>query len=244
MYTAFARRLLRGSVVAICLAASLVAQQPASAFPATPSPRQAVEWKEFDYTCEGGAKLTVYLQNQTVKVLFNNHLYQMRQVIAASGTRYSDGQVVWWSKGEGGFLQYDSASGNGEMIVKDCQLNQPFAAGDRITGTVSYRVRSALPPDAIIEVQLVDLSRADTPATPIAQDQITLGQRQVPVPFELRFNPAKIDSHHSYSISARIVVEGQLRFVNDRTYPVLTEGHPSRVEVNLKPVEASAPTRP
>ena len=133
------------------------------------------------------------------------------------------------------------------MIVKDCQLNRPLnaaRAGDRITGTVSYRVRSALPPDAIIQVQLQDVSRAEAPAMIVAEDQVPLGQRQVPVPFELKFDPAKIDLRHTYAISARIVVEGQPRFVNDRIYRVLSQGNPSYVELNLKPIDAGAPAHP
>ena len=104
------RRLVRAVVLGICVAPPLPAQQAPSPAATAPEAKQ-IEWKEFDYTCEGAAKLTVYLHHETVKVLFNSHLYLMRQVIAASGTRYSDGKVVWWSKGEGGFLQHDSPSG-------------------------------------------------------------------------------------------------------------------------------------
>ena len=198
-----------GLIVGLCVAPSHGAQQPAARTGS--GAQQAIEWKQFDYTCEGGAKLTVYLHNDTVKILFHNHLYRMRQVIAASGTRYSDGRVVWWSKGNGGFLQHDSPDGNGEMIVKDCQLNRPLQAGQaQITGTVSYLVRSALPPDAIA----------------------------------LKFNPSQIDPHHVYAVNARLTVEGQLRFISDRTYLVLTQGHPSHVEMVLKQVDPSAPTHP
>ena len=242
LHTHAARRLVRWLVLGVFVAAPLPAQQPPA-----PAAAAETEWKQFDYTCQGGAKLTVYLHNETVKVLFNHQQYLMRQVIAASGTRYSDGKVVWWSKGEGGFLQQNSPTGNGEMIVKDCQLNQPLGTGqarDQITGTVSYRVRSALPPEAIIQVRLEDVSRTDAPATLVAEDKIVLGPRQVPVPFELKFDPAKIDPRRAYAISASIVVEGQLRFVNERAYRVLTQGHSSHVEMNLKPADANAPTHP
>jgi len=117
-----ARLWATGLLVGLGVAPSLQAQQSAAPTQTGPGAPQATEWKRFDYTCEGGAKLTAYLRNDTVKILYNNHQYRMRQVIAASGTRYSDGQVVWWSKGEGGFLQYDSRDGNGEMIVNDCRL--------------------------------------------------------------------------------------------------------------------------
>jgi hypothetical protein len=41
------------------------------------------------------------------------------------------------------------------------------AAPAMITGTVTYRERIALPPTAVIKVQLVDVSRADAPAVVI-----------------------------------------------------------------------------
>jgi uncharacterized lipoprotein YbaY len=234
------RQLVAGFVLGTCVMASLQAQEPATPSMTAPTVGSTAKWKQFDYTCEGGAKLTVFLSNETVKILFQNHRYLMRQVIAASGTRYSDGKVVWWSKGETGFLQHDTPEGNGEMIVRDCQLNQPLhsaAARNLITGTVTYLVRLALPPDAIIQVQLEDVSRADAPATTIVADKILLGQRQLPIPFELKFDAAKIDAHHAYVVSARILVNDQLRFINDRTYPVFTQGNPSHVEIILKPAE-------
>jgi len=230
-------------LVGLCVAPLLRAQEPAARTGS--GAQQAMEWKQFDYTCEGGAKLTAYLHNDRVKILFNNHVYRMQQVVAASGTRYSDGRVVWWSKGNGGFLQHDSPDGNGEMIVKDCQLNRPLQAGQaEITGTVSYLVRSALPPDAIIQVELQDISRADAPATTLSERSIAPGPHQVPIAFALKFNPSEIDPHHVYAVNARITVEGQLRFINDRTYLVLTQGHPSHVELILKPVDQGALTRP
>jgi putative lipoprotein len=200
-----------------------------------------------DYSCEGGTRLTVYLHNETVKVLFKDHLYLMRQVISGSGTRYSDGKLIWWSKAEGGFLQTDAADGDSEMIVKDCHLSKAMnsaATPDSVSGTVSYLLRIRLPPSAVIQVQLQDVSRADAPATIIAQDKIPLGDRQGPIPFELKFDPTKIDPQHPYSVSARIFVGEQLRFITDKPYPVLTRGNRSHVDMILKlvaPVDTNKP---
>ncbi len=89
--------------------------QEAAAPPAKPSNnvRPAMEWKRFDYTCNAGAKLTVYLHNDTAKVRFKDSTYLMRQVPSADGGRYSDGKVVWWGVGNGGFLQQDSQMATG-----------------------------------------------------------------------------------------------------------------------------------
>jgi putative lipoprotein len=214
------------------------------AAPAAPAMKRAIEWKQFEYTCEGGTKLRVYLHNQTAKVVYKDKAYLMRQTRSADGGRYSDAKVVWWSKGNGGFLQEDAPDGNGEMIVKGCELDKPMnaeAAPGTVGGTVSYLSRMALPASAIIEVKLQDVSLADAPAKVIAKEEIALGERQVPVPFELKFDPTKIDPKHTYSVSASILVNGELRFISDKAYPVLTRGNPARTEVIVKPVTRPAP---
>jgi len=106
---------------------------------------------------------------------------------------------------------------------------------------VSYLSRMALPAIAIIEVKVQDVSLADAPAKMIAKEEIAMGERQVPVPFELKFDPAKIDPKHTYTVSARILVDGELRFRSDKAYAVLTRGNPGLVEVIVKPLTKPAP---
>lgn len=218
---------------------------PASpAAPAAAAVKRGIEWKQFEYSCEGGAKLRVYLHNETAKVVYKDKVYLMRSTRSADGGRYADGKVVWWSKGDGGFLQEDTPDGNGEMIEKGCELDEPMnaeAAPGTVRGTVSYRSRMALPASAIIEVKLQDVSLADAPAKVITKQEMALGERQVPVPFELKFNPLKIDPQHAYSVRASILVDGELRFVSDKAYPVLTQGNAARVEVMVEPVTRSTP---
>lgn len=199
--------------------------------------RPAIRWKQFEYTCEGGAKVSVYLTGDVAKVLYQGHQYLMKQTRSADGNRYSDGKVVWWGRGEGGFLQEDTPDWNGKMIVKDCKLDKPMnaeAPSGKVSGTVTYLQRMALPPNAVVEVKLQDVSIADAAAKVIAEQEITLGNRQVPVPFELNFDATKIDTKHRYSVSARILVDGELRFISDKAYPVLTAGNPTHVEMILK----------
>jgi membrane-bound inhibitor of C-type lysozyme len=98
----------------------------------TPSPannvRPAIKWKRSDYTCEGGDKITVYVHNSTAKIRTHDKIYLMRQTRSGDGNRYSDGKVLWWGKGDGGFLQEDTADGDGKMLEKGCVLDKPTDA--------------------------------------------------------------------------------------------------------------------
>jgi putative lipoprotein len=215
--------------------------------PTEPSMKPAMRWKEFDYTCEGGVKLTTYLRNHTVKIRFQDKVYLMNQVPSADGERYSDGKVVWWGRGNGGFLQEDTPDGDGGMIAKDCKLDKPLngwapaaaaATLSSISGTVTYLVRIALPADAEIVVELVESTGTPATETVVGKDTVTLGDRQVPVPYELKFDPAKIDAHRTYTVRARILVDGAVRFASAQQYKVLTPGAPSPVDIVVKPMAA------
>jgi len=104
--------------------------KPAATPGATNNVRPAIKWKEFNYTCETGARVTVYLHSTTAKVRTQDHFFLMRQTPSSDGTRYSDGKVLWWSKGETGFLQEDAPDGEGKMLVKGCMLDKPTDAAN------------------------------------------------------------------------------------------------------------------
>jgi uncharacterized lipoprotein YbaY len=111
------------------------------------------------------------------------------------------------------------------------------APANAVTGTVTYLPRIALPPQAVIEVQLVDVSRADAPAQVISSQTITANGRQVPFAFELPYDPAQIEERYTYAVQARITIDGQLRFISTQRYSVLTRGNPSsNIEVIVQPV--------
>src|SRR6266498_4184990 len=90
--------------------------------------------------------------------------------------------------------------------------SQSSAEGGVVSGTVSYRERMALPPDAVIQVQLSDVSLQDAPAPVIAETTVEPEGRQVPLLFELRYDPKKIDPKRSYAVRAGIRSGGQLLF--------------------------------
>jgi len=106
---------------------------------------------------------------------------------------------------------------------------------DKIQGSVTYRERIALPPNAQLEIVLADVSLADAPYKAIAEKKI-IPAGQVPIQFELNFDPNKIMSNYTYAVMARITEDGKLLFINDQSYQVLTRGRPNTVEMVLKRV--------
>ena len=110
----------------------------------------------------------------------------------------------------------------------------------RVTGIVTYRERIALPPTAVIKVQLVDVSRADAPAIVLGEQITQAAGKQVPFAFEIQFDPATIEANHSYAVQARIEQDGKLRFISDRHYAVITRGAPNRVDIVLRSVGSSS----
>jgi len=107
-----------------------------------------------------------------------------------------------------------------------------------VTGTVAYRVRRALPPEARILVQLQDVSLADAPAVLLGEQTFEAAGKQVPFSFEVPFDPSDIDPRHSYNVRATIRgPDGSLMFSSTAAHPVITRDHPTLgVEIQLQPV--------
>src|SRR5512134_1384757 len=104
---------------------------------------------------------------------------------------------------------------------------QPAAAGNAVTGTVTYLQRSALPPTAVIEVVLQDVSRMDAPAVTISSQRIEANGKQVPFSYELKYDPAQIDEKNTYAVRATIKDGGKLLFTSTTHTPVITRGAPT-----------------
>ncbi len=133
---------------------------------------------------------------------------------------------------DGGTLTISYDEGRQELIYRA----QNAAPLELVDGTISYLPRIALTPEAEIQVQLVDISLADAPATVIAETTFRAGGRQVPFAFALPYDPSRIEPNNSYAIQVRITENGQLRFITTRAYLVITRGNPSTVEIIVDPV--------
>jgi len=118
---------------------------------------------------------------------------------------------------------------------------QPSAGLVTVNGTATYLQRIAMPPDAVLTVRVEDVSRADAPATLLAQTREPFGARQVPIPFSLQVPATAIDPRMRYAVRATITVGSELRFTTTRHHAVLTRGAPNQVDLVLDAVRSAAP---
>lgn len=91
--------------------------------------------------------------------------------------------------------------------------------GPVIFGTVNYRARVALPPDAVLTVRLLDVSRADAPAIVLA-DKSMSSPGNPPIAFELPYPVRSVQEGRRITLEARIEVAGKLRFFSTTMNPV------------------------
>ncbi len=121
------------------------------------------------------------------------------------------------------------------LLVAGCATPPPTTVS--VDGLVVQRSRNALPPGTVINVRLLDVSRADAPSITLAEQRIELGNRQLPVPFALSIATNRLDSRMSYAVAADARLDGQLLMISTNRHPVLTRGAPSGgVAVLLEPV--------
>lgn len=112
-------------------------------------------------------------------------------------------------------------------------------ANASLSGSVTYRQRIALPPEAVVEVQLQDVSRADAPAAVVAQQTIPTEGRQVPIPFSLSYDPSAIQAGRRYVVRAQMRDgAGALLWTTTTARPVLENG-PEAAPIELVVAPAS-----
>jgi uncharacterized lipoprotein YbaY len=89
-----------------------------------------------------------------------------------------------------------------------------------LEGTAAYRERIALPPDAVFEAVLQDISRADAPAKVLGRAIIDPAG-QPPFRFEIAYDDAAVQPGRRHTVRASVRHQGRLLFTTDRAYPVL-----------------------
>jgi len=137
-----------------------------------------------------------------------------------------DGHLFLSLMADGGIYEFEPIGGSRQEGSQDAH----------VTGTVSYRQRIALTRVVVVEVKLLDISRADDVSMIIAQQTIKPAGRQLPIAFDLTYDPQRINSGGTYSIQVRILEHNNLRFISTNAYPVITGGHPNKVNVIVKSI--------
>jgi putative lipoprotein len=137
-----------------------------------------------------------------------------------------DGHLFLSLMADGGIYEFEpvSAQARAEKAMK---------------GTATYRERMALPPNAVFEATLEDVSKADAPAEVVTRLRIER-PGQPPIQFAFTYDSSRIQPQHRYAVRGRILVGETLLFTTDQQYPVLTSGHGNQVALILRRVSAAS----
>jgi putative lipoprotein len=124
-----------------------------------------------------------------------------------------------------------------DAVVARVSEMRPLA---EVTGTVAYRERIAMPPDAVVIVTLSDTSLMDAPAIEIGAHVID-NPGQVPVPYAIGYDPGEIIENHTYTVRATITAGDDLLWTTDTAYQVITRGNPTTADLMLVRVPERVP---
>ena len=142
-----------------------------------------------------------------------------------------DGNLLFINDTSIPVITNDNSTENVEVPVIQVSGDESTAPGAEeasITGTITYPDQVELADDAVVTVQLQDISTPGAAAAVLGEQTIETAGQQVPIPFEISYDPAEIVDNHTYSISARISDSaGNPLFVTDSANPVITNDNPT-----------------
>ena len=116
-------------------------------------------------------------------------------------------------------------------VLKITDIHEASQA--QISGSVMYRERIALPPDAVVKVRLEDVSSKGKHDRMIAKVNVPVEGKQVPITFVLPYDSAEINASHRYEVKAAIVTEDKTIF-RSKGYAVITNGAPTDVAIVVR----------
>jgi len=104
-----------------------------------------------------------------------------------------------------------------------------------VSGTISYRQRIALGPEAKAHIRIVDLDRADKPGYLVAEKSIE-SPGQAPIAFELTYWMERVEAGHTYALQARIEQGGKVMFATTEDVKFDAK-QPTKQDLVLEPAE-------
>ena len=111
------------------------------------------------------------------------------------------------------------------------------AATSSLTGSITYRERIALTPQAVAIITIVDTTAAPDAGAVIGQQRID-APAAVPIDFSVLVDASTIDQTHAYALFATIV-DGTSTWQNPIGEPVITGGPTSGIALTLASVPAT-----
>ena len=114
------------------------------------------------------------------------------------------------------------------------KVSAPGYRGPVVFGAVMYRTRMVLPPDAMLTVRLLDVTRVDTPNMVLAEKSI-FNPGQPPLAFELPYPPTAIRRDRRTVVEARIEVAGRPLFFSATAHAVTPETVMQAQEIWVEP---------
>ncbi len=118
-------------------------------------------------------------------------------------------------------------------ISAECKNCTPTMEEHAVHGTVTYRERIALPPEAVVDVWITDVSPLIMIQSIVAETTVPTDGRQVPIPFTLEYDPKRIIVDHTYAVHAAILERGEILFKTENGVHVITKENPTRVDLVL-----------
>ena len=112
----------------------------------------------------------------------------------------------------------------------------------QVEGTAGFDEQTALPPEAVLEVQLLELGQEDAPA-PIASISIrALGAQ--PYPFRLTYDDAMVRNGGEYALAARIAIDGETVFKSTEAVPAFVAWDNDAPHIRMVRPEPERPVQP
>ncbi|WNG32388.1 hypothetical protein F0U61_01285 [Archangium violaceum] len=106
-------------------------------------------------------------------------------------------------------------------------------AETHVTGSVTYRERIALTPDAVVQVEVVESTQGGG-SEAVVGEQTLQSPGQVPIRFSVSVPSERIRPDATYVVRARISDAGRV-YTTPTPVPVLTQGHASQdVQVRVR----------
>ncbi len=123
-------------------------------------------------------------------------------------------------------------------MVPTITIAQPTAT---LSGIITYREQITLPADALVTLQIAEVTAQGTGGRVITEQTFSTGGAQPPFRFNLAYNPAVIDAGRVYTLQGRIQSGGRILFTTYTLIPVITGSAPrSDIQVVMSSVRGSS----